>query len=60
MEALKNPSSCRELNNDELSGISGGWWWYIVGGVVFAVTNEICRDWDNFKAGLRGEPEIQH
>jgi hypothetical protein len=59
MQAIKDMSYYRELNKDELSGIYGGVIWYIVGGVIIAVVNEIVSDWDNFKAGLRGQPEIK-
>ncbi len=60
MEAIKNLSYYRELNKDELSGIYGGVIWYLIAGVVVAVVNEIVSDWDNFKAGLRGQPEIKY
>jgi len=60
METIKNLSYYRELDKEELSGIYGGVIWYIVGGVIIAVVNEIVSDWDNFKAGLRGQPEIKY
>ena len=60
MEAIKNLSYCHELDKDELSGTYGGVIWYIVGGIVVAVVKEVISDWDNFKAGLAGQPEIRY
>jgi hypothetical protein len=60
MDAIKNLTHYREIDKHELSGIYGGVIWYILGGIVIAMTNEVVRDWDNFKAGLKGEPEIKY
>lgn len=60
MDAIKNLSYYRELDKNELSGIYGGVAWYVIGGLIFAVANEIVSDWDNFKAGLKGQPEIKY
>jgi hypothetical protein len=58
MEALKSPGFFYELSKDELSKTYGGFWYYILGGIALAISNGVIIDWDNFKAGLRGEPEI--
>jgi hypothetical protein len=60
MNPIKNLSYCCELDKDELTGISGGVIWYLVGGIVLAITKEVLSDWDNFKAGLAGQPEIKY
>jgi hypothetical protein len=60
MDAIKNLSHYREIDKDELSGIYGGIIWYVIGGIIIAVANEVVSDWDNFKAGLRGQPEIKY
>jgi hypothetical protein len=59
MKAIKNFSNYEELDRDELIGISGGVIWYIIAGIIVAVANEVISDWDNFKAGLTGQPEIK-
>jgi hypothetical protein len=59
MEAFKNFSHYEELDRDELIGISGGVIWYIIAGIIVAAVNEVISDWDNFKAGLTGQPEIK-
>jgi hypothetical protein len=60
MDAIKNLTHYHELDKYELSGIYGGVIWYILGGIAIAIANEVVRDWDNFKAGLKGEPEIKY
>jgi len=59
MESLKNIGDFQELDQSEMTGISGGVFWYIVGGIVVAMAREVMNDWDNFKAGLTGQPEIK-
>lgn len=59
MEPIKNLKNYQELTPSEIEGISGGVFWFILGGIIIAVTGEIVRDWDNFKAGLTGQPEIK-
>ena len=59
MESIKNINDFQELNQSELVGISGGVIWYIVGGLVIAIAKEVMSDWDNFKAGLTGQPEVK-
>jgi hypothetical protein len=60
MEAVKNLSNYRELDQQELIGISGGVMWFIIGGIVVAMAREVISDWDNFKAGLSGQAEIKY
>jgi len=54
-----NTLELRELNSNEIEKVSGGCGGLCilsVGLTVMAAT-EIVSDWDNFKRGLRGEPE---
>jgi len=60
MNAIKNLGYFHELDKDELSGIAGGVIWFIIGGLIVAVAKEVISDWDNFKAGLAGQPEITY
>jgi hypothetical protein len=60
MESIKNLKDFQELAPSEMDGISGGVIWYIIGGLVIAVAKEVIHDWDNFKAGLTGQPEINN
>lgn len=46
----------QELTNSELREINGGWFWVVLGG---AAVVEVLSDWDNFKAGLMGEPPVK-
>jgi len=48
------------LNGDEIQNIRGGFTILaaIAIGLAVAAGAEIFSDWDNFKAGLRGRPEI--
>jgi lactobin A/cerein 7B family class IIb bacteriocin len=54
----------KELNFEEMQEVDGGLaFWATVGagiivGVVVGSAVAIINDWDNFKAGLNGEPEI--
>jgi COMC family len=59
MKSTKNIKAFQELDQSELIMISGGVFWYIVGGIVVAMAREVISDWDNFKAGLTGQPEIK-
>jgi bacteriocin-like protein len=59
METIKSVCDFQELNQSEMATISGGVFWYIVGGLVIAMAKEVMHDWDNFKAGLSGQPEIK-
>lgn len=59
METIKNLSFYYELDKDELTRTYGGVFWFIVGGIAVAIVKEVLSDWDNFKAGLTGQPEIK-
>ena len=48
-----------ELPRSELAKIEGGLWEILVAGVVVAVVSKILDDWDNFKNGITGRPEIK-
>lgn len=45
------------LTDEEQRSISGGFWFQVVGGAFAIVVGSVVRDWDNFKAGLSGQPE---
>ena len=59
MESIKNIRDFHELNQSEMASVSGGVIWYIIGGIAVAMAREVMSDWDNFKAGLTGQPEIK-
>ena len=40
MESLKNIGDFQELDQSEMTGISGGVFWYIVGGIVVAMAGK--------------------
>ena len=48
------------LNPAECNRINGGIWALIAGALIGAAIYEIVDDWDNFKAGLAGRPEIHY
>ncbi|SEF91822.1 hypothetical protein [Algoriphagus boritolerans] len=50
----------KELSIEEMQETAGGlgFWATIGAGLIVATGVAIISDWDNFKAGLRGEPEI--
>jgi bacteriocin-like protein len=45
-----------ELSESELRQIEGG---SILGGLAIAAFAQIVGDWDNFKNGLAGRPEVK-
>ncbi|MEJ1240919.1 hypothetical protein WBG78_22425 [Chryseolinea sp. T2] len=45
------------LTPEEERNISGGFWIQILGGAIAVAVGTVVRDWDNFKAGLAGQPE---
>jgi len=59
MKTFKDFTNYQELDQKELTGISGGVIWFIIGGIVVAMAKEVMSDWDNFKAGLTGQAEIK-
>ncbi len=60
METLQN--GLKPLNKKELIGINGGCpiLLPIFVAAAGAAISEIISDWDNFKAGLLGKPEIKN
>lgn len=50
-----------ELSFEEKLELKGGlsFWGTVAAGVIVATVVAIIDDWDNFKAGLKGEPEIK-
>ena len=49
----------RPLDREEMHSTQGGIFGAIAIGLAIAAGAEIIGDWDNFKAGLMGLPEIQ-
>lgn len=45
------------LTADEEQNISGGFWLQLISGAAAVMVGAVVSDWDNFKAGLRGERE---
>jgi hypothetical protein len=45
------------LTAEEERNISGGFWLQVLQGIAIAGGGALIQDWDNFKAGLRGDPE---
>ena len=54
-----NAAGLLPLNAEEERNVCGGFWLQILGGGLVAAGRTIINDWDNFKAGLMGEPERQ-
>ncbi|MBW3466256.1 class IIb bacteriocin, lactobin A/cerein 7B family [Arthrospiribacter ruber] len=50
-----------ELSFEEMVEVEGGlgFWATVGAGILVASAVAIISDWDNFKAGLKGEPEIK-
>ena len=44
-----------DLTLTEQRGVNGGFFW---GPLLVAAAIAVIADWDNFKAGLAGKPEI--
>jgi hypothetical protein len=44
-----------DLTLTEQRDVNGGFFW---GGLVIAAFVAVITDWDNFKAGIAGKPEI--
>ncbi len=58
-EMLELSENFHPMNRKELQETHGGIWLVVLAGLLIAGGAEIIRDWDNFKAGLRGLPEIK-
>jgi bacteriocin-like protein len=50
-----------ELSFEEMQRVEGGlgFWETVAAGLIVATVVAIIDDWDNFKAGLQGKPEIK-
>jgi len=61
MKKVKIPDEIQYLGQNEMLEVTGGVVWYvpILIAAACAAVEEVIRDWDNFKAGLLGKPEIQ-
>jgi lactobin A/cerein 7B family class IIb bacteriocin len=63
-EKNKQMEKFKELSIEEMQEVEGGLgFWATVGagiivGLTVATFVAVIEDWDNFKAGLNGEPEI--
>ncbi|WP_215225414.1 class IIb bacteriocin, lactobin A/cerein 7B family [Echinicola shivajiensis] len=51
----------RELKQSELKSINGGFGFLVkvAAGIIIGGAVAIINDWDNFKAGLKGEEEVK-
>lgn len=60
MKTIEKSNEMHNLDQKELLEISGGVAWIIpiLIAAGCAAVEEVIRDWDNFKAGLLGKPEI--
>lgn len=58
---LKNMKNFEELSFEEMRSVEGGlgFWETVGAGLIVATFVAIVDDWDNFKAGLQGKPEIK-
>jgi len=62
MKTIEQLNDIQLMDQKELLETSGGVAWFLpilIAGACAAV-EEVIRDWDNFKAGLLGKPEIHH
>jgi len=62
MKTLENLHEIHYLDQKEMLETSGGVAWFlpIAIAAACAAVEEVIRDWDNFKAGLLGKPEIHN
>ncbi len=58
-ETLRMPEHFSPLHEGEMHEIHGGFLAAILAGLIIAAGTAIINDWDNFKRGLRGLPEIK-
>lgn len=56
-ETLRLPEQFHPLKKEDMYEIHGGILGAILAGLVIAAGAAIINDWDNFKAGLMGQPE---
>jgi hypothetical protein len=50
-----NKFNVRELSSDEESQINGGFFWVPL---LLIAIEKVVDDWDNFKNGIAGKPEV--
>ncbi len=62
MKTFEKSNEMQILDQKELLEITGGVAWFvpILIAAGCAAVEEVIRDWDNFKAGLLGKPEIHN
>lgn len=58
-ETLRISEKFQLLNREEMHETHGGILAVIIAGLAIAAGAAIINDWDNFKAGLMGLPEIK-
>jgi len=58
-ESLRLSNEFLPLQREEMHEIHGGVLAAILVGLAIAAGGAIINDWDNFKAGLMGRPEIK-
>ena len=59
-ETLRLSPEFQLLNKEEMYETRGGILAAIAAGLLIAAGAAIINDWDNFKAGLMGRPEIKN
>jgi len=62
MKTFENLNEIQYLDHKEMLETSGGVAWFLPIAIAAgcAAVEEVIRDWDNFKAGLLGRPEIHN
>ena len=62
MKTIEQLNEIQFLDQQEMLETSGGVMWIvpILIAAGCAAVEEVIRDWDNFKAGLLGKPEIHY
>ncbi len=58
-DTLKIQKDFLPLTREETNEIHGGIYAVIAAGLIIAAGAAIINDWDNFKAGLMGRPELK-
>ncbi|MDQ2179751.1 hypothetical protein [Marinifilum sp. D714] len=57
-----NEFGVSEMETSEIKNLNGGgsFWGPVGAGLIIATFVAVISDWDNFKKGLAGEPEIKN
>ncbi|MFC2116221.1 hypothetical protein ACFLTU_07080 [Bacteroidota bacterium] len=58
-ETMKLPEEFHPLNREEMHEVQGGFLGAVLIGLAIAGGAAIINDWDNFKNGLMGRPEVR-